>query len=66
MHANTHTGTYTYTNTFTDYILVYEEMLDFGKSDKMMNISGKEEKSDTYKGFGSNVSSFINGRTSSD
>ena len=31
-------------------------MVDFGESNKMMKISGKLDKSDTYKGFESNIS----------
>ena len=33
-------------------------MVDYGESDKMMK-SGKVDKSDTYKGFKSNISIFI-------
>ena len=39
-------------------------MIDFGESDKMIKISGKVDKSDTYNGF-SNILFFIR-RTSSD
>ena len=39
-------------------------MVDFGESDKMIKISGKVDKPDTYNGFG-NIS-FLNHRTSSD
>ena len=41
-------------------------MVDFGKSDKMIKISRKVNKSNTYNGFKSNTSFFIQGRTSSD
>ena len=34
-------------------------MIDFGKSDKMMKISGKVDKSNAYNGFSSNTSFFI-------
>ena len=34
-------------------------MVDFGKSDKMIKISGKEDKSNTYHVFISNISFFI-------
>ena len=39
-------------------------MVDFGESDKMIEISGKLDKSNTNK-FRSNISFFIHGRTSS-
>ena len=35
------------------------EMVDFGKSEKMIKISGKMDKSDTYKEFSINISVFI-------
>ena len=41
-------------------------MVDFGKSDNMIKISGKLVKSNSYNGFSSNISFFIHGRTSSD
>ena len=41
-------------------------MVDFGKSDKMIKFSGIVDKPNTYNGFGSNISFFIQGRTSSD
>ena len=31
------------------YIYIYVEMIDCGESDKMMKISGKMDKSNTYK-----------------
>ena len=34
-------------------------MVDFGESDKLMKISGKVDKSNTYNGFCSNISFFI-------
>ena len=40
-------------------------MVDLGESDKMIKISGKIDKSNTYNGFRSNILFFINGRTSS-
>ena len=44
----------------------YAEMVDFGESDKMIKISGKVDKSNTYYEFTRNISFFIQGRTSSD
>ena len=42
------------------YIYIYSEMVDCDdESDKMMKISGKMDKSYTYKGFSSNISFFI-------
>ena len=41
-------------------------MVDFGESDKIIKISGKVDKSNTYNRFSSNISFFIQGRTSSD
>ena len=41
----------------------YGEMVDFGESDKMIKIRGKADKSNTYNGFSSNISFFIQGRT---
>ena len=41
-------------------------MVDFGKSDKMIKLSGKVTESNTYNGFSSNISFFIQWRTSSD
>ena len=38
------------------YILKYGEMLDCGESDRMMKISEKMDKSDTYKMFSCNIS----------
>ena len=35
-------------------------MVDCGESDKMMKISGKLDKTDTYKGFISSISFFKN------
>ena len=34
------------------------EMVDFGESDKMIKISVKKDKLNTYNGFRSNISSF--------
>ena len=34
-------------------------MVDFGESDQMIKVSGKMEKSDTYKKFSRDISSFI-------
>ena len=34
-------------------------MVDFGESNKMMKISGKLDKSDSYNGFSYNISFFI-------
>ena len=34
-------------------------MVDFGEFDKMIKTSGKMDKSDTYNGFSSNISFFI-------
>ena len=47
-------------------VCVCVEMVDFSESDKMIKISGKVDKSNTYDEFSSNVSFFIQGRTSSD
>ena len=35
------------------------EMVDFGKSDKMIKISGKMNKPNTYSRFSRNISKFI-------
>ena len=40
-------------------VYIYGEMVDFGKSDKMIKISGKVDKPNTYNGFRSNISFFI-------
>ena len=48
------------------YIYIYRESVDFGESDKIVKISGKVDKSNTYNVFSSNISFFIQGRTSSD
>ena len=40
-------------------------MVDFSESDKMIKISGKVDKSNTYNGFSGNISFLIH-RTSSD
>ena len=37
-------------------------MVNFGKSDKMIKISGKVNKSNTYNGLSSNISFFIQGK----
>ena len=34
-------------------------MIDFGESDKMIKVSRKVEKSNTYNGFSGNISFFI-------
>ena len=34
-------------------------MVDFGKSDKMIKISGKVDKSNAFNGFSGNISFFI-------
>ena len=47
------------------YYLSYGEMVDFGKSDKMIKLNGKVDKSNTYNRFNSNILLFIQG-TSSD
>ena len=31
------------------YLKIYGEMVDFGESDKMIKVSGKMDKSNTYK-----------------
>ena len=41
-------------------------MVDFGKSDKMIKISGKLDKPNTYNGFSCDISFFNQGRTYSD
>ena len=33
------------------YIYIYGDMVDFGESDKMIKISGKVDKPNTYNGF---------------
>ena len=38
-----------------------EEMIDFGKSDEMIKINGKVDKSKTYNRFNRNISFFIPG-----
>ena len=48
------------------YMYIYGEMVDFGKSDKMIKINRKVDKPNTYSGFCSNTSFFIQGRTTSD
>ena len=48
------------------YIYIYGEMVDLGEFDKIMKISGKVDKSNTYNEFSSNFSSFFQWRTSSD
>ena len=58
----THTYVHTHTHTHTH---IYEEIVDFGKCDKMIKISGKVNKS-TYIRFISRISFFIQERTSSD
>ena len=45
------------------YIYIYGEMVGFGESDKMIKISEKADKSNSYNGFTSNISFFIHGRT---
>ena len=45
---------------------IYGEMVDFAESDKMIKISGKVDKSNTYNRFSGYISFFIHGRTSSD
>ena len=41
------------------YVLLNGEMVNCSESDKMMKISGKVDKSDTYKGFNSSDISFF-------
>ena len=41
-------------------------MVDFSKSDKIIKISRKVDGSNTYNGFTSNISFFIQERTPSD
>ena len=58
-----------YSHTHTQYIYIYierereREMVAFVKSDKMIKISKKVDKSNTYK-FSSNILLFIQGRNS--
>ena len=40
-------------------MVVYGEMVDFGKSYKMIKINEKTDTSDTYKEFSSDISFFI-------
>ena len=44
------------------FIELYGEIVGFGKSYKMIKISEKVDKSNTYKGFCRNISFFIQGR----
>ena len=46
-------------------VCVCEELVEFGKSDKMIKIIGKVDKSETYNRFSGDISFFIL-RTSSD
>ena len=39
-------------------------MVDFGKSDQMTKVSGTVDKPNTYNGFRSDISFFIQGRSS--
>ena len=48
------------------YIYIYGEMECFGESDKMIKLSRKIDKPNTYKRFSGNISFFNNRRTSSD
>ena len=41
------------------YIYIYTEMVDFGESGKMIKISGKVDKSNTYNGFRCYILFFI-------
>ena len=41
-------------------------MIDFGKSDKIIRVSGKVDKSNIYNKFSGYISFFINRRTSSE
>ena len=45
-------------------VCVCGEMEDFGKSDEMIKINVKVNKLNTYNGFSSNISFFIQGRSS--
>ena len=47
-------------------ICIYGEMVDFGESNKIIKISGKMDKSNTYNSFRSYISFVIQERTSSD
>ena len=42
------------------YLSIYGEMVGFGESDKMIKISGKVNKSDSYNVFSGDISFFIN------
>ena len=48
------------------YIYIYGEMGSFRESDKMIKISGKGHKTNSYNRFSSNISFSFQGRTSSD
>ena len=48
------------------YIYIYWEMIAFDKSDKMIKISWKVDKVNPYNRLSTNISFFIQGRTSSD
>ena len=41
------------------YTHIHGEMVDFGETDKMIKISGKMDKSDSYKEFSIDISFFI-------
>ena len=41
------------------YICIYGEMVDFCVSDKMMKISGKMDKSDSYNELSSDIFHFL-------
>ena len=53
-------------HTTSAHIHTYGETIDFGKLDKMIQISEKLDRPNTYNGFSHNISFFIPGRTSSD
>ena len=65
-HTYPRTHAYTQTYYLSLSVYIYGEMVDFGKSDEMIKISGKMNKSNTYKEFSCNISFFIQRRTSSD
>ena len=60
-----HTHRYIYKHARYIYMYVCVEIVDCGKSDKMIKIRGKMDKSDTYKGFSSSDISFLILRISS-
>ena len=51
-------------NQFYIYAYIYREMVDFGKSDKIIKISEKVHKLNTYNGFSGEVLPWIKNQIS--